>query len=693
MVMREDGGREAPRLADRLAAARRFVGRAAELELFAAALAAEVPPFAVLFLHGPGGIGKSSLLQRFAQLVPAGRVVVTLDSRNLDLSPQGFLQALALGLGRGDPEAALAALGAAERPVLLLDTYESLTPLDGWLRERFLPQLPAGALVVIAGRQPPAPAWRADAAWGELMRVVSLRNLRPEEGERYLSQRGLPAEQHEALLRFTHGHPLALSLVADLAAQGGDTRFSPDQAPDVVALLLERFVQDVPSPAHRMALHACATARALTEPLLREALQMPDVQAIFAWLRMLSFIEQGPFGLFPHDLARDVLDNDLRWRDPDVYVELHRRLRDDLVRRIAAGQGLDQMRWMFDLVYLHRHNPILQPYYQWQEFGSVYAAPVRPDERAAALQYIAEVTDEEAAALAEHWLERQPEAWFVICDARGRIEGLFMYLALHAASPEERERDPAVAYAWAYAQRQSGLRPSDEVTLSRFYMPLESYTQPTPAINTAQLTVGMRWMTSPRLAWTFNDLVDPDHWYAMMSYYDFHRLPDKALGLYGHDWRSTPVLAWVDKLGLRELATNLRVEDLAAASAAPLMALSQPEFEEAVRAALRDFQQPGALQANALLRSRAVRERADGQPTAATLQGLLREGATALQARPKDAKFLRAVEATYLSPAATQELAAERLGLPFSTYRYQLAQGVARLSAWLWERELYGEGT
>lgn len=34
---------------------------------------------------------------------------------------------------------------------------------------------------------------------------------------------------------------------------------------------------------------------------------------------------------------------------------------------------------------------------------------------------------------------------------------------------------------------------------------------------------------------------------------------------------------------------------------------------------------------------------------------------------------------------------AERLGLPFSTYRYQLAQGLERLAAWLWQRELYGD--
>ena len=37
-----------------------------------------------------------------------------------------------------------------------------------------------------------------------------------------------------------------------------------------------------------------------------------------------------------------------------------------------------------------------------------------------------------------------------------------------------------------------------------------------------------------------------------------------------------------------------------------------------------------------------------------------------------------------------QEAAAEVLGLPYSTYRRHLAQGVARIVAWLWDREVYG---
>src|SRR6185503_12851342 len=91
------------RIADRLAAARRgrFVGREAELELFRSALLTDKPPFVVLHLYGPGGVGKTALLHEYAHLAAdLGRPVVQLDSRDLEPSPPGFLLALRQALGQ-----------------------------------------------------------------------------------------------------------------------------------------------------------------------------------------------------------------------------------------------------------------------------------------------------------------------------------------------------------------------------------------------------------------------------------------------------------------------------------------------------------------------------------------------------------------------------------------------------------------
>jgi hypothetical protein len=118
--------------------------------------------------------------------------------------------------------------------------------------------------------------------------------------------------------------------------------------------------------------------------------------------------------------------------------------------------------------------------------------------------------------------------------------------------------------------------------------------------------------------------------------------------------------------------------------------LSQPDFAEAVRRALRDFTRPAALATNPLLRARVAADHGDGTPTAVTLQALLREAAETLRTHPRDEKFYRALLHTYLEPAATQELASELLRLPFSTYRYHLNGAVNRVTEWLWQRELHG---
>ena len=120
--------------------------------------------------------------------------------------------------------------------------------------------------------------------------------------------------------------------------------------------------------------------------------------------------------------------------------------------------------------------------------------------------------------------------------------------------------------------------------------------------------------------------------------------------------------------------------------------LSQPEFDDSVRQALRDLHRPDLLARNPLLRTRLVHDRAgDEEPTAATLETLVAAAVETLREHPRDDKLWRAVERTYVRPAATQERAAAALGLPFSTYRRHLTQGVDRVVAWLWNQEVYGE--
>lgn len=691
------------RLADRLLAARRryFVGRIAERELFRTALAAADLPFLVLYVLGSGGMGKSSLLREFSSIATETQVPACyLDARNFEPAPEAFLNALraTLPIMPNETSAPFPTVGGG-RQVILVDTYELLAPLDNWLREVFLPQLPENVLVVLAGRNPPAPAWRADPGWQTLLRVLPLRNLSSEESRAYLRQRNVPEDQCQAVLTFTHGHPLALSLVAETFAQRPAVIFQPEAAPDIIKTLLEQFVQKVPGPAHRAALEACALVRLISEPLLAEMLALPDPHELFDWLRGLSFIESGPLGLFPHDLAREALVTDLRWRHPDWYKELHRRARSFYVGRLGAEQRDAQQRLLFDLVFLHRENPAVRPFFEWAEGGSILPDAARAADWPALAAMVSKHEGAESARLAAHWLARQPESFLVFRDAHQEPIGFMAMIALERAAPQDVRADPAAQAAWAYLNRHAALRPGERATYFRFWMGEETYQAVSPVQSLVFIQAVSHYLTTPGLAYTFFSCAQADFWEMVLAYADLARLPEagfvmgeRAYGVYGHDWRVVPPAAWLMLLGEREVGAPAAAV-AAAKSAEPIVVLSQSDFAAAVRDALRDFVRPDVLRGNPLMRSRlvldAVRHAAPAD-RAAALQALIKEAADALQASPRDLKLHRALYHTYFQPAPTQERAAELLDLPFSTYRRHLMAGIAQVTAALWQREVGG---
>src|SRR5438270_5062321 len=141
----------------------RFVGRTAELEVLEACLGND-PPASVVLVYGPAGIGKSTLLR---QLERRARVrawdTFFVEGRELPPTPYAI-------------EAALHEVRDSKRPLILIDTYERMTALDGYLRRELLPSLPGEALVVIAGRGAPEAAW-FEGGWDEVAREVELTAL------------------------------------------------------------------------------------------------------------------------------------------------------------------------------------------------------------------------------------------------------------------------------------------------------------------------------------------------------------------------------------------------------------------------------------------------------------------------------------------------------------------------------------
>jgi hypothetical protein len=666
-------------LGDRVRAVRTstFVGRHDEIELVRTALQAAEPPFAVLLVHGPGGVGKSALLRAMAQTSAAlGVPTVLLDGRSIAPTPEAFTAAA------GSPR------------LLLVDTSEALAPLDTWLRERYVPALPADALVVLAGRERPSPGWVTDGGWQGLVQVLPLRNLPPGDSRDYLARVGVPPERRDAVLAATHGHPLALVLSADLVRRRPDA--SPDliDSPDLVRVLLAQLVADVPGPRHRQALAVAAHARVTTEDLLRSVLG-DGHEELFEWLRAQPFVDEAASGLHPHDLVRDVLDADLRWRDPADYAELHRRVREHAIDRIRRGRGADQQQAILDLLFVHRTSPVVRRTWEWASFGQGYAEPAEPGDRDALIDIVARHWGPDSARIARHWLVVQPGAFRVCRAAGGSVGGFFASIRLDTATAADRAVDPVAVAMWEHAERFDPPRPGEPVTAYRFFLDAVAGQAPSPTVNLVSADSVRHWLGTPGLVWDFLVTGDPPFWDGMFRYLDFHPAAEVAVGdrvfvAYGHDWRSSPLGRWLDLMAVREIDAHFTAP--ADPEPEPLLVLSRPEFAAAVKAALRGLGDDRALAGNPLLRTRTLVDAAarDGAaaPGPATLRAVLTSVVAELAAAPRGARPARALHRTYLHPAPSQEKAAEILGLPFSTYRRHLAHGVDRVVATLWQREL-----
>ncbi|NMO56910.1 hypothetical protein HH310_37770 [Actinoplanes sp. TBRC 11911] len=299
----------------RFARNRAFVGREAEMESFRAALTGDCA-FTFRYIHGPGGIGKSTLLRRFAaEAERAGRPIVRMD--------------------RYDPIGVVAAVLAAQPlslsgtpgPVLLFDEFEQWQQAEMWLREEFLPGLPVGTVVVFAGRGAPTLEWTADPGWHEVLRVIRLGELAPAEAEALLDHESVPRARLAFLLDVAGGHPLALRLAAEAAAAGLDD----DQLRlHLAQALVRKVIGELPSAAHREAVEVAAYADLATEKLLRATVADGDQVTLLRWLCDLPYAETTSEGVRMRPYVRHAIRAELRWRDP---------ARDEVVRSRIESAG------------------------------------------------------------------------------------------------------------------------------------------------------------------------------------------------------------------------------------------------------------------------------------------------------------------------------------------------------------------
>jgi AAA ATPase domain len=668
-----------------------FVGRQRELEFFSNLLKEQRSSIHLLYIHGPGGQGKTTLLKQFADCCKEiAAPVIQLDCRYIESHPDSFKQYFQAAAAFANGKDVMETIEKHKGKVfLLIDTYEKLKPLDDWLRMDFLPELPENVITVIAGRSSLSTNWKTDPGWQSITKTFSLKELSSEESTQLLNRRNIPAAEINRIVDYTHGNALALSIVADMFDQRKGGHFDPLDSPDIMKALLERFVQEVPSPAHKAALELCSLVHVTTEKLIEEVLGPQMAHELFNWLTTLTIVEKGPSGIYLHDMARDAVAAEMHWRNPEWYKHLHIKAQQFFSSRVVKQSGEKQRELLYNLIFLHRMNPAVKNFFEFQESGSSWQDKIKEEDKEQLLAMVKKYEGKAAAEIFSKWMGHEAADVWVFRDAEKTPAGFVLKINLEKIKTTT--HDEVINGLLPY-KKQLKIEEGQLLSVFRSWMSRDSY-QNVSGVQSAIFLGIVQWYFTPGLAVSMLNCVHPEFWQQILNYADLHQAAEldyemngQSYGWYMHDWRLRTPLTWLELMGRKEI--NEEETGPVKESAA---GLTEQDFIDAVHDALKQLKNPKKIIGNPLLKSRLVLQANEDEPTeinlALTLADKLTTAITSLENSPKEETLHRVLYRTFVNPVGGQEQTADFLYMSFSTYRRTVKKAVERVADILWLEE------
>jgi len=507
----------------------------------------------VVFVHGIGGIGKSSLLDILAEaLQSSGNTVIKLDCRTIKPSEEGFLRELYAVIGGeyanlDDIATRLSQVG--QRIILALDTYEVFRMMDTWLRQVFIPALSDNVQVIIFGREAPVSAWNTTAGWQGMFQSVRLGPLNNQDSEKLLYQFGIAETDIHRVVNFTAGHPLALKLAAAAIAERPDLTLKEVESQHVVTELTHLYLSDVRDPIARVVLEAASVVRRTTRSLL--SAMLPDIAPDDAYDRLLAlpFVDNASDGLLIHDLVQQAIANHLRAADPERYNNYRRAAWNRLRSEFAVGSRATIWRYTADMIYLIDHPAIHETFFPSD--AHLYAVePARSDDFEAIYDIALRRDGPELLTIIQHWRQKVPGAFYVARGRNGEVAGYYAMLQIYPHNNALQFDDPITLPWWQHLQ--SDPMPDGQLALFVLrWIARETGEDPSAVQGSLWLDIKRTYMEFPQTRRIYGILYDTQTWIPIFEQLGFVRLEsniildDKVYGSVVNDFGPQLVPGWM----------------------------------------------------------------------------------------------------------------------------------------------------
>jgi DNA-binding CsgD family transcriptional regulator len=476
----------------------------------------------VAFIHGPGGIGKSVLVQ--AAISGLGRRVVVLDGRDVQPTASSVLETICAQLG--GVEATLADLAAAaerERAVLVFDSFERLLLVDDWVRNDLVASLPATTTTIVVSRKPPNSGWRAPE-WRGLLAEMLVGPMTQSDSVELVGRYGMDEAATAKVLRFGRGHPLALELAAAALARRPDLDIDEGPPPEVVEDLLDVMLDDI-GDDDRAVVESASLLRKVTRPMLSAAIendgwQGESVDRAWRMLRDLPFVTVTSAGLELNDVVRDVIASGAELRDPGRVRRLRRAVAKVVIGELERSPSWDATADLLHLV----QNPIVRYAFVPPPGLQHTIEAARPSDIDEVLE-LADRVDAGGAAELRRWWSVHPESFRVLRDGGVRAVAVVRPLDL---IDQRSVRDPLVDAIDA-DRRARPLWDGGRALVVRRVLSHAAGEGPCPEFAAMIVDLKRSYLEMrPSLARVYVNAVEPSELAGVVEPMGFGRLPDRA---------------------------------------------------------------------------------------------------------------------------------------------------------------------